>query len=283
MLAYWLLIAARRILLIIPERMARALGCGAGAAAFLLDRRHRRVARDNLGRAFPEKSPAEIDRIARDSFRNAGRTAVEFFRVSAFLRSSWEERFAIAGEERVREAFRRGKGIIFILAHFGNWEYLAFLPRLLGFRGGAIGQEIKNPAVDGLVKDTREEMGLDLFPKGESAAVVLGYLARNGGVAILADQRARTMAVRASFFGREAPTTAGPAVLARRSGAALLPVFLYPKGDVYAIEVKPEIPVPRDLPPARAVEETTRRIAAVIEEAVRERPDLWLWGHRRWG
>jgi len=283
MLAYWLLIAARRLILLVPERCARSLGRSLGAAAFFIDRRHRRVALDNLRRAFPEKSPAEVGRLARDSFRNAGRTAAEFFRAPALVRSAWKGRFAIAGEERVREAFRRGKGIIFILAHFGNWEFLAFLPRLLDFRGGAIGQEIKNPAVDGLVKDIREEMGLDLFPKGESASAVLGYLARNGGVAILSDQRARKMAVRVPFFGRPASSTAGPAVLARRSGAALLPVFLYPKGDVYAIEVKPEIPVPRDCPPARAVEETTRRIAAVIEEAVRERPDLWLWGHRRWG
>ncbi len=283
MLSYWLLIAARRALWIVPERVARALGGWAGAAAFLFDRRHRRVARDNLARAFPGKSPGEIDRIARDSFRNAGRTAVEFFRVPALFRSSWQERFAVTGGERVREAFRRGKGIIFILAHFGNWEYLAVLPRLLGFRGGAIGQEIKNPAVDGLVKDTREEMGLDLFPKGESAAVVLGYLARNGGVAILCDQRARKMSVQIPFFGREAPATAAPAVLALRGGAALLPAFLYPEGDRYRVEIGEEISVPRELPPARAVEETTRRIGAVIEEAVRARPDLWLWGHRRWG
>ena len=282
MFAYWLLIAARRFLLLLPERIARTLGLWAGEAAFALDRRHRRVALENLRHAFPERSPAALRAIARNSFRCAGRTAVEFFRVSALLRSSWKKRFLIVGEERIGGAIRKGKGIIFILAHFGNWEYLAFVPRLLGFRGSAVGQEIKNPALDGLVKDLREEMGLDLFPKGEVVSAILGYLSRNGAVAILADQRARRMSVQVSFFGRKVEATAGPAVLALRSGAALLPIFLCPEGDLYRVEVKQEIPVPRDLPPGAAVEETTRRIAAVIEEVIRGRPELWLWGHRRW-
>lgn len=283
MLSYWLLIAVRRALQIVPERAARALGGWAGGAAFLLDRRHRRVALENLRRAFPGSSPEELGRIARSSFRNAGRTAADFFRVSAFLSSPWRERFAIEGEERFRGAYRKGRGVIFVVAHFGNWEYLALVPRLLGYRIGAVGQEIKNPAVDGVVKDIREELGLELFPKEESASAILGYLARNGGVAILCDQRARKMAVQIPFFGLSAPSTAAPAVLALRGGAALLPAFLYPEGDRYRVEIGEEIDIPRGLSPARAVEETTRRISAVIEEAVRARPDLWLWGHRRWG
>ena len=146
-----------------------------------------------------------------------------------------------------------------------------------------MGQDIKNPAVDGLVKDTREAIGLELFPKFEVSNSILSYLNSNGAVAILADQRARKMNVEVDFFGCPAATTAAPAVFALKSGAALIPAFIgYQGRGRYRIVFEPAIAIPSGLRLREAVGRITGSINRIIEARIREEPRMWLWGHRRW-
>ncbi|MFH1037885.1 MAG: lysophospholipid acyltransferase family protein [PVC group bacterium] len=283
MFSYWSLLLLGGCVSLLPTRAARFLGRFLGGTAFYLDFRHRSIALDNLRRAFPGRPESELRRLARRSFSQLGFNLIELLRVPTFFRPGWQNNFTVQGDEHVRRALERGKGIVFVLAHFGNWEYLGFMPRLLSFRGGAVGQKIKNPAIDGMIKDRRELIGLELFSKREVAASIAGYLARNGAVAILADQRARRMSVEVEFFGRPAPTTAAPAILALKTGAALIPVFIYSENrGRYRAVFQREVEAVSPLCLKKAVEELTRRFTAVFEEKIRERPDLWFWVHRRW-
>lgn len=284
MFSYWFLILLKSIFCLLPTRMARALGRFLGKAAYYLDGKHRVIALENLRLSFPEKiDSGKLRRLARRSFGQLGFNLVELLRIPRFIRPGWQRNFRVRGEEHLEAAFGRGKGIIFVLSHFGNWEYLGFMPRLLSFPGAAVGQKIKNPAVDGMIKDLRELIGLELFSKQEVVSVVTGYLRKNGAVAILADQRARKMSVEVPFFGRPAPTTAAPAVLVLKTGAALIPVFIYFEADgCYQVVFEREVPVPRGLPLKETVRELTRRFTAVFEQKIRERPELWFWVHRRW-
>lgn len=284
MFAYWGLKLVQWFVCILPASCAHLLGRICGGLCYYIDARHRKIALKNLCLVFGEKwKKKKLRRMARKFFCQLGFNLVEFLRVPCFIRPGWENCFQIEGEDRIKAAFEKGKGIIFVLAHFGNWEYLSFTPRLLSFPGAVVGQEIKNPAVDGLIKDMRELMGLELFPKFEVVPSILSYLKRNGAVAILADQRARIMNVRVSFFGHPADTTTAPAVLSLRSGATLLPVFIYYEGnDRYRIVFEREVEVPSGLPLKEAVRELTQRITSLFEERIKERPELWLWGHRRW-
>lgn len=284
MFAYWFLLLIRKLACLLPGGLVVRLGSSLGAAGFHLDRRHRRIALDNLRASFPGMSEAERRRLARRSFSRLGRNLAELLRMPVFFAPGWERHFAVEGKEHLDRALERGKGVIFVLAHFGNWEYLALMPRLLGFRGGAVAQKIKNPAVDGLIRRTREEAGLELFSKREVAGQLADYLGGNGAVAILADQRARRMAVEADFFGRPAPTTAAPAVLALKTAAALIPVFIYPgEKDGFRVVFEPEIEIPRGRPFKSAVREITASFTGVFEERIRRNPELWFWVHRRWG
>ncbi len=284
MFAYWFLLLLRRLVCLLPAGPVRSGGGFFGAAGFYLDRRHRRVALDNLRAAFPELPDSERSRLARRSFARLGLNLAESLRLPAFLRPGWERSFTVEGKEHLDTALKRGRGVIFVLAHFGTWEYLALVPRLLNFRGAAVGQKIKNPAIDGLLRDMREAAGLELFSKREVAGEIADYLGKNGAVAILADQRARRMAVEVEFFGRPAPTTAAPAILALKTAAALIPVFIYPAtAGTYRVVFEPEIELPRGLPLKLGVREITARFTAVFERRIRERPELWFWVHRRWG
>lgn len=285
MFAYWILILARKIFCLLPVGFARELGRYFGQLGFYLDWKHRKIALDNLRRSFPEKAgSSELRKIARSSFGELGFNLVELLRIPRFIGEDWRDNFSLRGEEHLREALGKSRGIIFVIAHFGNWEYLGFMPRLLSFRGAAVGQKIKNPAVDGLIKDTREMIGLDLLSKREVASSIKDYLANNGAVAILADQRARRMSIDIPFFGHPAPTTAAPAVFALKTGAALIPVFIYfKKNGKYQVLFEREVKAPSGLSVKDSIVELTLRFTAVFEEKIRERPELWFWVHRRWG
>ena len=285
MFAYWILILSRKVFSFIPVGFARVLGRGLGKLGFYLDWKHRKIALDNLRQSFPEKkNSSELRKIARSSFGGLGFNMVELLRIPRFIEGDWRSNFHVLGEENIREAFGRSRGVIFVISHFGNWEYLGFMPRLLSFRGAAVGQKIKNPAVDGLIKDTREMIGLDLLSKREVASSIKDYLASNGAVAILADQRARQMSIDVPFLGRMAPTTAAPAVFALKTGAALIPVFIYFKEDgKYQVLFEREVTAPPGLSVKESIMELTRRFTAVFEKKIRERPELWFWVHRRWG
>lgn len=283
MFAYWLLLLVRKLTGLLPIELSRSFFGGVGMAGYYLDRRHRRVALDNLQTAFPEKTGSERRRLARSSFVRLGRNLAELLRLQTLIVSDWKRKFSVEGKEHLDRVLVRGRGVIFVLAHFGNWEYLALVPRLLNFRGAAVVQKIKNPAIDGLLREMREAAGLELFAKREVAGQITDYLRGNGAVAILADQRARQMLIEAEFFGRPAPTTAGPAVLALRTGAALIPVFIYPESrGKYRVVFEPEISIPRKIPVREAVKEITAGFTSVFEERIRRDPELWFWVHRRW-
>ena len=284
MFAYWLLKGVRYIICHIPPSLSRGAGRFMGGLVFFLDRRHRRIALKNLDLVYGNsKTGKEKRRIGRKSFSNLGFNLVEFLRIPRLIGEEWKKQFRVEGAPIVRRALKRGKGIIFILAHLGNWEYLGFSPRLLGFRGAAVGQDIKNPAIDGLVKDTRETIGLEIFPKFEVTGSILSYLKNNGCVAILADQRARKMNLEIDFFGRPALTTAAPAIFARKSGAALIPALIYFENESgYRIVFKEEIEIPARCSLRETVVQVTGTVNSVFEEAIRRRPEEWLWGHRRW-
>ena len=284
MFAYWILLLAKKFFCVLPAGWARSLGRFLGRIIFYLDWKHRKIALNNLRQSLPEKkNESELRRIARASLEELGFNLVELLRIPRFIREDWRSSFKVRGEEHIREAFSRSRGVIFVISHFGNWEYLGFMPRLLSFPGAAVGQVIKNPAVDGLIKDAREMIGLDLLSKREVASSIRDYLARNGAVAILADQRARQMSLDVPFFGRPAPTTAAPAVFALKTGAALIPVFIYFEEGKYQVIFEEEVEVPIGLSVKESIVEMTGRFTAVFEEKIRERPELWFWVHRRWG
>ncbi len=283
MAAYYLILLLGWLVRALPAPFARRLGRSAGRLFYHLDRRHRRIALDNLRAVFPEKTEEWRRRTARESFGWMGFNLTEFLRIPLVARAGPEAVFRPRGLEKVNAARARGKGIVFVTFHYGNWEYLGFSPRFLGFPVAVVAQEIKNPAVDGLINDIRELTGVEVLPKNESSAVLLSLLRRNSAVAIVADQRARKMGVKIDFLGRPASATAAPAVLALRSGAAVIPVFIDFDGEGgYEVVFGDEIAPAAGLPPTDAVRELTGRINRALADRLRAAPEPWMWGHRRW-
>lgn len=269
----------------LPESAAYALGSGAGRLAFRLDRRHRTIAVENLTRAFPEEySPAEVERLARAVFENLGRTAVEIARSGRLLLERNAHAVQIDNLDRLLEARGRGKGVLVLMAHFGPWELLPLIAALRYGPCHAVARPLDNPWLDDLLTGLRERRGNRVIRKRDAVQAVLQVLRRGETVGIMIDQHiSEKEGVVVPFFDRPASTAFAPALIAMRSGAAVLPVVILREGPGrYRVLVGDEVPVRKSGDLKADLVENTARFTAAIEAFIRMHPDQWFWVHRRW-
>lgn len=285
-LGTWALVAGlARVLAWLPESAAYALGEGAGRLAFRLDRRHRLVAVENLSRAFPDRfSPSEIEALARRVFEDLGRTVVDVARSDRLLSGREAGAMQVDGFERLLSARQRGKGVLVITAHLGPWELLPlFIARYYG-PSHMVARPLDDPRLDDLLTRMRERGGNRVIRKRDALQAILQVLRRGETVGILIDQHiSEKEGVVVPFFGRPASTVTGPALIAIRSGAAVVPmVILREARGQYRVQIAPEVPVRRSGDLRADLVVNTARFTAAIEAFIRERPDQWFWVHRRW-
>jgi KDO2-lipid IV(A) lauroyltransferase len=267
----------------LPEAAAYALGEGAGRLAFRLDRRHRKIAEENLRQAFPGGySPGEIARLARAVFENLGRTAVDVARSESLLLAP--EAVRIDGLDRLQEASRRGKGVLMIAAHFGPWELLPLVAALRYRPTHTVARPLDNPRLDDLFTALRERGGNRVIRKRDAVQAVLQALRRGETVGIMIDQHIQEReGVVVPFFGRPASTAFAPALIAMRSGAAVMSLAIVREGrGRFRVVVGDEVPIRRSGDLKTDVVENTARFTAAIETFIRKHPDHWFWVHRRW-
>jgi KDO2-lipid IV(A) lauroyltransferase len=269
----------------LPEPVAYALGETAGRLAYRLDRRHREIAAGNLAAAFPGQSlPAELDRLVRSVFENLGRTAVDVARSGRLFTAGAGSTIRFDGLERLQQASARGRGVLALTAHFGPWELLtAVVLRYEPFH--IVARPLDNPRLDDLLTRLRERGGNQVIRKHEAVQAILQALRRGKTVAILIDQHiSEREGVVVPFFGRPASTAAAPALIALRSGAAVLPagILREPGRGRYRVVIGEEIPVRRSGDLKADLVANTARFNRAIETIIRERPDQWFWVHRRW-
>ncbi len=278
-----------RALMLLPLPVATAIGEALGRAAWALSGRLRRDMRASLSVAFPEKTAAERDAIARASLVNLGRVGGEVItmrswvsRLDAFVEASPE---AIATIERARA---RRKGIILVLGHIGNWELTSRLSRYVQ-PNAAIGKRSWHPSLDALTERFRAENGVGTFWRDDPATGrgMLKLFRQGGTLGILIDQDiADVQSVFVPFFGRLAATPRAAADFALRFGAAVIVVTCHRRGprarDGHRLEVE-EVPVHADAEDREAeVVRLTAACTAVQERAIRRHPDEWVWMHQRW-
>ena len=253
---------------------------------YYLDRDHRQVAVQNLRTAFShEKSEKEIHLIAQRTFMNLGMTAVEFFRIPKMEAENVKKKVTVEGLENAEEVLNNMKnGILLLLSHFGNWELMGVIPKIMNHPISVIAKPVKNSRIDRWVTNIREGAGLKVIPAEKGGKKVIGALRENRLVGILIDQRAkRSEGIWVDFFGRKAPTTPAVAVLAVRTGAPVVPVFMIRAGNrEHRLVVKEPLKLVKTGEIKKDVEANTQLMNQTLESMIRQYPDQWFWVHRRW-
>lgn len=255
------------------------------AVGFRLAGRQRRAGFQNLRLAMPELREEERQAILRASFSNLGRLLVEFSHFPKLDKDNIQNLVVYEGYDHYENAVRRGKGVIFLTAHFGAWELSCFAHALYGHRMKFVVREIDNPRVEELIESYRGLAGNSPIDKRNASRDLLKALRNNETVGILVDQNtSRDEGVFVDFFGIPASTTPAVATLALRTGAAVIPAFLIwdARARRHRLHFGPPVDLVSTGDLARDILENTRICNGILEDKIRRHPDQWLWVHRRW-
>jgi KDO2-lipid IV(A) lauroyltransferase len=271
----------------LDDEEVHAFGGWLGRTARLVAGRRDRLAFSNLSLAFPDWSRERIDEVRARCWEHFGRVAADYLRFESLDPDALRSRVAIEGEEHLRQARSRGRGVFLLSAHLGHWEIGALVAGLLGEPIAVIARTLDNPKLEGALASHRSRCGNRVVPKREAAREMLRILRHGGTIAILADQKvAKEEAIVVPFFGRPARTTPALARIAARIDAAIVPVFCRPEPNAgpgrYRLVFESAI-VPSELSEVeRSPEALTARFVEITERAIRRQPELWLWMHDRW-
>ncbi|MBM7119053.1 lysophospholipid acyltransferase family protein [Archangium primigenium] len=283
-LRYLLVRAVLGFVSALPLGLARTLGAGFGRFAFAVAGGERRKALKSLARAFPERSDAERHALARASFRHLGMAAFEVGATTS-LDANLEHLVRWDAEDRavLEAALARGKGVVFVSGHVGNWELLARRVARAGYPSQSIAKETTDPRLTALVERFRAQGGVRSIWRGQEGAARAMLRALKAGeiLGLLIDQDTRVQSLFVPFFGELAATPRAAADLALRTGAAVVVGFCQREGQGYRLWTE-EVAWPAG--PDREADALglTAALSARIEAAIRRAPEQWVWMHQRW-
>jgi len=253
---------------------------------YSIARKQRNIALESLSIAFgQEKSKEEIENIAKDCFVFMAKAGFELM----FLMDRPEllrKRVSFVGKENLDKALSKGKGIILVSAHFGNFPLLLAKLSLEGYKTGGIMRPMRDKLAEGMFMAKRNKMGIKTIysqPRKECVMNSLRSLRNNEILFVPIDQNFGTGGVFVNFFGRKAATATGPVILAQRTKAAILPCFIVRQRDDTQKIIFEQ---PLELQAGSTEEETIalniQHLTSIIEAYIRRYPAEWGWIHRRW-
>lgn len=253
---------------------------------YLLAAKQRKIALASLNLAFGrDKTPEEIKEIARECFVSMAKSGVEL----VFFMDKTEvvrKRFHIVGKENLESALAKGKGVILVSAHFGNFPLMLGRLSLEGYKTGGIMRPMKDRRTEKLFLKERARFGVKTIysiPRRECVVATIRSLRDNELIFIPLDQNFGTAGVFVDFFGVKAATATGPVVLARRTQAEIVPCFVVrQKDDTHKIIIEPALKLEEGLDEEASILLSVQRITSVIESYIRKYPAEWGWIHRRW-
>ncbi len=238
---------------------------------------------ETLRGCFPEKSATECAVLADGMYENLGQTIMETLRFDALDREWMARHVELQGLAIIREALAGGKGAIILSAHLGNFQLPGMIAGFLGLPITNITKSVKPEALNEHWQRVRKRFDLKTVDRRGSFRACLTTLKSNQLLGFLLDQNMKLReGIFVEFFGRQACTTPGMALLSVMTGSPVIPVFCWrhPDGN-YRIEILPAIPPPPDREPA-TIRRATQGYTAIVESAIRRHPDQWIWIHRRW-
>jgi Kdo2-lipid IVA lauroyltransferase/acyltransferase len=274
-----------KILGILPRPLAWALAIALAQLVYLLHPRLRKVGMRNLALAFPEKSEAERARILRGEFTSLGRQLAEVCQLPRYTIENVEDVVVYDGFENYEQARARGKGVLFLTAHFGAWELSAFAHSLHGHWMHIVVRPMDNVYLDHLIRSYRTMHGNKTVAKDEFARGLLSAMKAGEVVGILMDTNVTPpQGVFVDFFGIPACTASGLARIALRTDAAVIPGFtIWDKAlGKYRLRFDPVVDLIRTGNLESEIQANTQKFTKIIEDYVRQYPEQWLWVHRRW-
>jgi len=244
----------------------------------------KKVVIENLRKAFPELSEKEIKETAYKSYKSFAITLIEILLLPKLTKEELLNSVECPNVGLIKEEMDKGRGMILLTAHFGNWEYGAIAGGLLsGFVFNALVKQQRNELVDNWLNQKREKWGNRIIPLGISVRNVYQELKNKKLIAIVADQRGPADGVRVNMFGIPTAVYTGFASLHIKMNVPILVGIVVRQPDrTYRVELERLETDNITGSEEERVEIITQRYYDILERKIKKNPEQWLWMHKRW-
>jgi phosphatidylinositol dimannoside acyltransferase len=270
---------------LLPGSVVNVLAPGVAGLAALRPGEQRALVERHQRRVDPDLRGAALQRRVREVFRSYGRYYGESFRLPTIGPGELDRGITTEGYEHIEGARARGIGPLLILPHLGSWEWCAYwLTRVKDVPVTAVVERLEPPALFDWFVEFRHRIGMEIVPLGPNAArALVGAIKRAHVIALLADRDIGGAGTDVMFFGERTKLPSGPAVLALRTGAPLLPTGVYDQGGGHRhAVVRPPIPAERQGSFREDVARITQAMADELEALIRRAPEQWHMLQPNW-
>ena len=285
-LSYSAFATAERLAMLLPESLGRPLFEGAGAAAFHLVSKARRVVASNLSRVLGQDPGSPLVQAAtREAFRSYGRYWFDTFHARVLSDEEIRRREVFVGREHLERAFDKGGGLVLALPHLGNWDVAgAWVPRQ-GWSITAVAELLRPERLYRLFLEHRRALGMGVLGLGDDRKVAeecIRLLSENQLIALVADRDLQGNGVVVEMFGEERRIPAGPALLALATGCPLMSAACYDTPEGWVTYISEPIEIERTDSLRDDVTKVTRILAEHFERAIAAAPTQWHMFQSAW-
>lgn len=262
---------------VLPITWAYSSSSAVFSLGYRLWHQKQRDTQHNVSRILgqPADSPA-VKQMAHDAWRNFGKYFVEFLRMPKMTRADFDRLVTIQGEENILRALNHPRGAVFVQAHFGNMDMAGTVLFRYNRKVVVAADVLKPPALMDWTKRVRAKWQMELVPNKGSLPVFERVLAKGGLVGLAVDVGVSKKGIGVKFFGEDSIFPAGPALLAKRTGAMIVPSCAYCTPDRHFIVIADEPILYHDTgDEARDLQTVTQTMVNRLERFIAAHPDQW--------
>lgn len=284
-LLYPLLIGLILLFRILPISVVRRFGNFVGRQFYNKATKSRSWALSNLKLVYGNSlNSTEQEAIAKDSFKEIVMGFLDYMAFSNVTnKGKYFNLIEVEGEEHLKKAYERGKGVICLIPHMSSWEFAAVTPPMLGYETSAASQSMKSSLLENLILKFRIKRGLKNITREGSYQKLIDVLNKGECLILMTDQDTRVKGIFVDFLGHEAYTPLGASRLLADTEAALVPMAMVRKADnKYRFIIFPEIITQKTDDKEGDLRTNTQNQNKFYSDIIKSYPNQWVWMHRRW-
>ncbi len=271
------------VLRFLPLEAALFIGRRIGDAIYTLDRRHRAIVYANIRVALGgQPDVRRLKKLTKQFYQNFGQNIIDIFLIPSVDKRYLDKYTRLEGREHIDDAFKRGKGVIFVGVHEGSWEFYNVYCANLGIPFFLFVRDQKFPRINGLLNRYRMQKGCHIVKREKETRQLIEILKNNQAMGMSLDQGGRT-GLLVDFFGKRASMATGAIRLALKYNVALVPsFFVRERGAHVKIILEPVFEIQRTGHLEQDIENNLRRLVAVFEKNILKYPAEYFWSYKVW-
>ena len=265
------------------ERLTRAKAVFLADLYYLIAFRDRRFVKENLRVIFPQKSLRELRKLSRMVFRNFAKYLADFFRFEKLNQQFIKQKIKLEDLHNFDSALSKGKGVVVLTAHLGNWELGGVVLAQLGYPFWAVALPHKNKKVNAFFDAQRNSKGVKVIAMGKAVRSCIWEIKNNHMVALVGDRDFTEKGIVIDFFGLPTHFPEGPAALSLLTGAPIVPGFMLRNADdSFTLRIDKPIEFTPTHDKAKDLKSLTTLCKIIFEDYIRKYPEQWYVFRKFW-